>query len=72
MLIESARLRSLIVSHVTVKRMVGTAASAIPLRPPSALASWLRTRASTVAVEGAPVCVGWRAESVTGAARIAG
>src|SRR6478735_135156 len=39
MLTDSARLRLLTVSQVTVNRMVGTAASAIPRRPPSALAS---------------------------------
>ena len=68
MLTDSARLRLLIVSQVTVNRMVGTAASAMPRRPPSALASWPRTTASTVSVEGVPILVG----SVTGAARNAG
>ncbi len=47
----SAVRRSFVVSHRTVKMIVGTAASIMPRRPPRALESWLRTTASTVSTD---------------------
>ncbi len=50
-LARSATFSSRVVSQVTVNRMVGTAASIMPRRPPSAFDSWCRTTDSTVSTE---------------------
>src|SRR4051794_4037351 len=50
-----ATVRLRVVSQSTVKTRVGTAASIIPRRPPSAWPSCWRTNDSTVSVVGAPV-----------------
>ena len=69
---------SLVVSQRTVKRIVGTAASIIPRRPPSAVESCCRTTASTDSTVGlAAAAVSEPASEpvsgpVTGAARSAG
>ena len=55
-LIASARLSSRVVSHKIVNTRVGTAASTMPRRPPSAWESCRRTTSSTVSTEA----VAWR------------
>ena len=54
------------VSHTIVNSSVGTAASTMPRRPPSALLSWARTTASTVSTEAAGAgAVGVRTDAVS-------
>ncbi len=69
-LASSAILSSRVLSQVTVNRTVGTAASTMPRRPPSAFDSWPRTTDSTVSTEAS--FVDGVPGSLTGSARNAG
>jgi hypothetical protein len=56
-LTPSASWSSRVESHTIVNSSVGTAASIMPRRPPSALLSWARTTDSTVSTDGAGASV---------------
>ena len=62
---------SRVVSQNTVNSAVGTAASIMPRRPPSAFASWARTTASTVSTDALGCSWLWSGW-LTGSARSAG